>query len=265
MKSNAARKKSRGALPVVGITADFHTRWNMRGVDAAIDFFHYRLKGSYVDAVRRAGCAPVVLPYLDGDDEVGALVRRLDGLVVSGGGADIDPCFMGITRRRPADLDGARRHAFEMRLTARCIEDWETTFLSGASVLGICGGEQLINVLFGGTLVGDIPTGLPSAGPHQGDYAGIVHEVEVLRGSLLHRVTGARRFGVNSTHHQAVRGLGAGLVVSAAADDGVVEAIEATGRFVLGVQWHPEALTGRRPHDRIFAALADAARGGRRA
>lgn len=256
MKSNADQSAGKRAIPVVGITADFHTQWNVQGVDQAIDFFHYRLKGSYVDAVRRAGCAPVVLPYVEDDGEIGAIARRLDGLVVSGGGIDIDPCFMGNARRRPASLHGARRHAFEMQLTARCIDD-------GIPVLGICGGEQLLNVLYGGTLVGDLPSDLPEAGVHRGEYAQIVHDVEVLRGSLLHQVTGKRRFGVNSTHHQAVRGLGAGLIVSATAPDGVVEAIEAPGRFVLGVQWHPEALGGNRPHDRIFTAFADAARGGR--
>jgi putative glutamine amidotransferase len=233
--------------PVIGITGSFHTRW--MGADR--DIFHYRLKATYADSIQKAGGLPVVLPYLDRPGEVEELAVRIDGLVVSGSPEDIDPYFYGGSKK-PLTGHAVWRHAFEMRLASACIE-------SGLPVLGICGGHQLLNVLYGGTLLGDIGTCIRGAIDHRGDYFTPSHSVEVMKGSAIHSVTGSRRFDVNSSHHQAVYGLGAGLVVSALAPDGVVEAIEATGEgFVIGVQWHPESLSDR-CSTRLFKALTDAA------
>ncbi|MBI5528620.1 MAG: gamma-glutamyl-gamma-aminobutyrate hydrolase family protein [Deltaproteobacteria bacterium] len=251
-----ARRRRQQKRPLVGITADSHTNWVGAGTDQAVtNIFHYRLKGTYESALRAAGCLPVVVPYLDGEGEIDSLARVLDGLVISGSGPDVDPWLQG-RAPKPGRGTALRRHAFEMRLAARCID-------SGRPVLGICGGEQVVNVLFGGTLIDDIGSSLPSALPHRGAYLEIAHEVEVEKGSLLRRAAGAARFGVNSTHHQAVDSVGPGLTVSARAPDGIIEAVEAPGfGFVLGVQWHPEALFDRRPHAAIFEAFATAASGG---
>jgi putative glutamine amidotransferase len=241
------RNRKKAEKPVIGITSSFHTRWigSERGI------FHYRLKATYADSVQRAGGLPVILPYLGRPGEVEELAARIDGLVVSGSPEDIDPYFYGGSKK-PLTGHAVRRHAFEMRLASACIE-------SGLPVLGICGGHQLLNVLYGGTLAGDIGTCIEGALEHRGDYFTPSHSVEVMKGSAVHSVTGSRRFDVNSSHHQAVYGLGAGLVVSALAPDGVVEAIEATGEgFVIGVQWHPEALSDRYSA-RLFKALTEAA------
>jgi putative glutamine amidotransferase len=246
--------KSRSkAPPVIGITADWHTTWVAREPD---EIFHYRLKATYAEAVRAAGCIPMIIPYLGSGSGAAALARKIDGLVVSGSPIDIDPYLLGAAKKPRGEGGALRRHTFEIALTGVCVE-------RGVPVLGICGGEQIICAAFGGTLIDDIPSEVRGAVRHRRRYHEVAHDVEVVEGSLLHRAAGSSGFAVNSTHHQAVDRPGRGLVVSALAPDGVVEAIEARGgAFVLGVQWHPEALMRRLPHRRIFQALADAARGG---
>jgi putative glutamine amidotransferase len=132
-------------------------------------------------------------------------------------------------------------------------------------VLAICRGVQVLNVAFGGTLVQHL---VPAPGDPAGEghdnlaRAGDeVHEVVVLAGSRLQSVVGADRIGANTLHHQAVDVVGAGLVVSAVAGDGVIEAIEAPGEPVLGVQWHPELLVDRPHHRALFEWVVAAAAG----
>ncbi len=128
-------------------------------------------------------------------------------------------------------------------------------------VLGICGGQQLLAVAFGGTLVQHIPDEVPGALPHEQPNPRTEpgHEVSIAAGTLLARIVGTARMAVNSAHHQAVATAGAG-VVNALAPDGVVEGVEHPGhRFALGVQWHPEyAVDPRDPA--IFAAFVEACR-----
>ena len=113
-------------------------------------------------------------------------------------------------------------------------------------LLGICGGQQLLNVVLGGTLIqhlpDSVPDGLAHEQPNPRTEAG--HEVDVMAGTLLHRTGGADRLAVNSAHHQAVDRVGPGIVVSAIAPDGVIEAVEmrAAHEWIMGVQWHPEWL-----------------------
>jgi putative glutamine amidotransferase len=134
-------------------------------------------------------------------------------------------------------------------------------------VLAICRGMQMLNVALGGTLVQDIPSMVEGAVAHSvpEPRQGPAHGVEVETGSRLARIAGSTRFQVNSRHHQAIDRPGAGLVVTARAPDGIVEAFETTGpRFVVGVQWHPEDMAGHPgigvTADRLFAAFTEAAR-----
>jgi putative glutamine amidotransferase len=129
-------------------------------------------------------------------------------------------------------------------------------------VFGICGGQQLLNVVLGGTLIQHIPDEVVGALAHEQpnprDEPG--HEVEIVAGTLLHDIVGATTLQVNSAHHQAVAEVATEVEINARAPDGVVEGIEDRRyRFCLGVQWHPEFELSR-GDERLFAAFVDACR-----
>jgi putative glutamine amidotransferase len=194
-----------------------------------------RLLPDYVESVRRAGGEPRVLEV-----SAAASLNDLDGVLLAGGG-DIDPAHYHETRHpQTADPDGAR-DTFELELARLALE-------RDLPMLGVCRGLQVVNVAAGGTLIQDIPSEVNQAIHHQVDsplYA-IAHEVWVTRGSTLARLMQEElREGevlqVNSRHHQAIKHAGAGLLVSATAPDGVIEAIERpAAQFCVAVQWHPE-------------------------
>jgi putative glutamine amidotransferase len=184
--------------------------------------------------VRRAGGLPILLPH--DPDAAEAYLDRIDGLIVTGGGFDVDPALFGAATRHPSVKTKDRRTAFEFAATKGALA-------REMPVLGICGGQQLLNVVLGGTLIQHIPDEVPDCVAHRQpnprNEPG--HTVRVIPGTLLHRITGADTLGVNSAHHQAVKTAGPGLVIDAVAEDGVPEGIEdPRHRFCLGVQWHPE-------------------------
>lgn len=214
----------------------------------------YVLKRVYADAVLAAGGLPWIPTY---GSSVEALLDRADALVVTGGAFDIPPESYG---EAPADGLGAlkpERTAFERTLLEGALE-------RRLPVLGVCGGMQLLNVVRGGSLYQDIGSEFSDALRHEQaeppDRPS--HPIEVLPGSrLAAAIGGADPRQVNSTHHQAVDRLGRSLVVSAKAPDGVVEAIEDPSQpFVVGVQWHPEALVDHPWNLGIYRALVAAAR-----
>jgi putative glutamine amidotransferase len=233
--------------PVVGVTLDAEPPGGYA------DFAWYALRENYCEAVAAAGGAPLALPHRPELAE--AYLDLIDALVVTGGAFDVDPAI----------YDGGARHA-TVRTKDRRTE-FERAILAGAlerdkPVLGICGGQQLLNVVLGGTLIQHIPDAIPGALPHEQKIPRDrpSHEVAIVPGTLLHRIVGTLAMAVNSAHHQAAAAVAPGTVVDALAPDGVIEGIEAPGRrFCLGVQWHPEFLIG--PGDRrIFDALVAAAR-----
>ncbi len=232
-------------LPVIGITLDSE---EAGGYSA---FPWYALRANYCSAVAAAGGLPLPLPHEI--DRVGDYLDRLDGLVVTGGHFDVDPAMFGAASRHPSVRTKDSRTAFEAAVTRGALE-------RDLPVLGICGGQQLLHVLLGGTLIQHIPDALPDALAHEQpnprDEPG--HTVSIVADTLLHRLTGTGEMSVNSAHHQAADALGAGVVVNARAPDGVIEGIEHPGyRFCLGVQWHPEFLID--PGDaRIFRGFVAA-------
>lgn len=193
---------------------------------------------SYIEAVQRAGAIALVLPpdeHLAADPE--QALEPLDGLMVAGG-ADIDAGSYGQSPH-PLTIDTVpERDVFEIALTRAAIE-------RDLPVLGICRGMQLINVARGGTLIQDLAEQLGHEQHRRvlGSFDGADHDVILEEGSLAALAAGETPHATKSHHHQGVDRLGDGLIVTGhSALDGLAEAIELPGsRFVLGVQWHPEA------------------------
>jgi putative glutamine amidotransferase len=200
----------------------------------------------YARAVETAGAAPVLLPL---QQDAAALVDRLDGLLLPGGG-DFVP-----ERSYPAgvEFDAASREqlAFDTRVLARALE-------RGIPVLGVCYGMQLLALQHGGSLHYDIATDLREAGAHRLPEPEGRHPLRIEPGTHLAGILAGDGVAVNSRHHQAVADAGAGLRVSARAEDGVIEAVErAEGPFCIGVQWHPERMEAGHLL-RVFGAFVDA-------
>jgi putative glutamine amidotransferase len=215
----------------------------------------------YVQVLVSCGAVPWLIPLLPGDeDTLGAIFDRLDGLFLTGG-VDIDPVQYGETDRSLSDDPDPDRDWAEMALIRWAIANHKP-------LLGVCRGLQAINVAAGGTLYQDIRSQRPEAIKHDyfsvsGNYPRdlLSHEVQVHKESRLAAILGQETVAVNSMHHQGIRRLAPGLVPTAYAPDGLIEGVEGTnGRFLVGVQWHPEELTEKDPvHRRLFAAFLEAA------
>ena len=229
--------------PVIGLTLD-------REPPGGYSKTHpwYALRENYCSAVAAAGGLAMLLPHEP--EQAAAYLAHLDGIIVTGGAFDVDPALFGAASRHPTVATKDRRTAFELGITRAALA-------ADKPVLGICGGEQLLNVALGGTLIQHIPDEVPGALAHEQPNPRTEpgHSVRITPGTLLHRITGADELAVNSAHHQAVKALGQGCVTDATAPDGVIEGIEdPRRRFCLGVQWHPEY--GLSDGDRrLFAAF----------
>ncbi len=234
--------------PVIGLTLDHEPPGGYSKTHA-----WYALRENYCSAVVAAGGLPILLPHEP--EQAAAYLGLIDGLVVTGGAFDVDPALFGASDRHATVSTKDRRTAFELAVTRGAVE-------RDAPVFGICGGQQLLNVALGGTLIQHIPDAVPAALAHEQPNPRTEpgHTVAIAEGTILRRITGAAELPVNSAHHQAVKDVAPGLIVDAVAPDGVIEGIEdPRRRFLIGVQWHPEyALSdGDR---RLFAAFVDACR-----
>lgn len=194
----------------------------------------YALRQNYFSAVLAAGGLPVALPHHP--EMAAAYLDEIDGLLVTGGAFDVDPALWGDEPVHPKVTLKPGRTDFELAATRAALKRDKPVF-------GICGGQQLLAVALGGTLVQHIPDAVSGALAHEQPNPRTEpgHEVTIADGTLLARIVGRGRMAVNSAHHQAVATPGQGAVVNARAPDGVVEGLEHPGyRFALGVQWHPE-------------------------
>lgn len=220
-----------GGRPLIGITgrslpSDNVSTLEQRYQATSINMYF----ADFAQAVHQAGGIPVELPY---EAAAAATVDRLDGLVITGG-QDISPQLWGGPAecvKGPVDMT---RDSSESVLIAAALE-------SGTPLLGVCRGAQLINVVLGGTLVGDLPSSVIDHTAQGQPVGARTHQVTFSEDSLSRQLYGTTTT-VNSLHHQAVDRPGAGVTVVGRADDGVVEAFEVVGKPVLAVQWHPEWL-----------------------
>lgn len=245
--------------PLIGISTQ-----TLHSIDAIPEGLppSWMMSERYILAVAGAGAAAVMIPLFDQDEaSLRAVYDRLDGVLIPGG-VDMDPHTFGEEHSSRLGRTDAARDAVELLLTRWALEDRKP-------LLGLCRGSQVINVAMGGSLYQDIEADFPQAIKH--DYfpnAGysrdyLAHPVEVTRGSRLAEILERRDVTVNSMHHQGIKQLAPGLVASAVAPDGLIEGLESSnGHFMVGVQWHPEALV---EHDQgmrqLFSRFVDAARG----
>jgi putative glutamine amidotransferase len=194
----------------------------------------YALRQNYCASIAAAGGLPVALPHEPA--AAGAYLDALDGLVITGGAFDVDPALFGAESRHETVKTKDRRTAFELAILQGALE-------RDLPVLGICGGQQLLNVALGGTLIQHIPDEVADALAHEqpNPRTEAGHSVALVAGTRLAEICGVAELEVNSAHHQAAKDVGPGVVVNAWAPDGVIEGIEVPARrFCIGVEWHPE-------------------------
>lgn len=220
--------------PIIGVTLDSEEGGGFS------DSPWYAIRQNYLSCLEEAGAVPIALPHLAELAE--NYLNMIDGLVVTGGAFDVPPAMFGEEARTDTIRLKPARTKFEAAVLRGALE-------RDMPVLGICGGHQLLAVIAGGTLVQHIPDEVLGAMEHSvskdtenaGGKERAGHSIAIEEDSLLAKLVGTTGQHVNSSHHQSVRTVKAPMRVTATAEDGVIEAIEHTGKsFAIGVQWHPE-------------------------
>jgi putative glutamine amidotransferase len=221
----------------------------------------------YFRAVQKAGGEPEEISLEQSTGRLETQLTQLDGFVLPGSPADVDPGRYGAPRDKKTKVLDPNRDITDLAIL-------DHAFRSKKPVLAICYGCQILNVSRKGTLIQDIRTENPSSLPHgstdmppgsvQGD---LEHQATLDSASLLAKLNGSSAATINSSHHQAIGQPGKKLCVTARSSDGVVEAVEWTGdaNWVVGVQWHPERMVGDAFSERLFSNFVTAACGARNA
>jgi putative glutamine amidotransferase len=239
--------------PLIGITISEEPEGPERKFPTpfAFDF----IKRQYFQLVESSGGFPVLIPCLKDHRLARELASQLAGLLLSGG-IDLDPRYYRQRKVGNVGRVGSFRDRLEIELIGEAMK-------KGVPIFAICRGMQILNVALGGSLYQDLSLCPSPSLTHyrkgQLDYR-LHHRIEIEARSLLRSVLGQSNLEVNSSHHQVVNRLGKGLRVVARAPDGIIEAMESGGdSFILGVQWHPEAMPRRESTKRLFKAFVAAA------
>ena len=239
--------------PVIGITCSRSVggRWCDYDLGHFIEFAF----DAYSQAVLNCGGAPLLIPICQSKSSLAAICGQLDGLIFSGG-PDINPRFYKDEPHHGLKDVDENQDEMELELSRQALA-------ADVPILGICRGLQLLNVAMGGTLYQDIALQVPKACNHspRADRGTVTHKVRIEPNTRLQETLQRTSLWVNSKHHQAVKAPAPGLVISAVASDGIIEALEDPTRpFLLGVQWHPEGLWKKDAAARkLFKALIAAA------
>ena len=230
--------------PIIGIASDVQHVEGSR--DRAFGYL------TYVEALRAAGAIPVLVPPQP--ENAPEVVAGLDGLLLAGG-EDCDPSAYGEERHPTVtEVMDTRRQGNDLALAKSAREH-------GIPTLGICLGMQVMNVAGGGTLVQDIDSHIETEIRHASrPESRARHDVMVEQGTRLAKILPAVELNVNSSHHQAIKDVAEGLHVTAHAPDGIVEGLEDPRHpFYVGVQWHPEDMSGEGSASSLFGAFVEAA------
>jgi putative glutamine amidotransferase len=246
--------------PVIGITCAME--YDDENRDYPVRFAFDFLKRQYYQAIEMAGGMPILLPNIENLELIDELIQILNGLLVSGGW-DIDPSFFGQEFHPKSQKIRKERDFFEISLVRKARQN-------KIPILGICRGLQLINVAFGGTLYQDLS--LVDRGVLQ--YASIYdhsnqgkfdykkkHLVEIKEKTKLFSIIKQKTIEVNTSHHQVIKDLAPGFLISALAEDKVIEGIESEkDDYLVGIQWHPEVAYENKISRAIFESLVEAAK-----
>ncbi|WP_085993319.1 gamma-glutamyl-gamma-aminobutyrate hydrolase family protein [Oceanobacillus senegalensis] len=228
--------------PIIGITTSME-----------IDQTQYTTNQRNVRAIIRAGGLPMMLPYVLDDMDLAQIAQQIDGLYATGGD-DIDPTLFGEEPHPKLGPIIPKRDQFEIELMKKMLD-------MDKPILGVCRGSQTLNIAAGGDMYQDIYAQMESELLQHSQRAPREHGshyVDILGNSLLYQLVGQKKIRVNSYHHQANRDVSENYQISALASDGVVEAIESKeNTFVLGVQWHPEAMNDE-ASDKIYLGFIEA-------
>ena len=228
--------------PIIGITLDEEEKATYS------KYPWYAARRNYSDSIEKAGGISIFLP--NNPKSINQYLSVINGLVITGGDFDIHPKIYGQNIQSSKVSIKKSRTDFEFKLTERALK-------KDIPILGICGGHQLINVIFGGTLIQHIPDALDSKINHEQtnprDEAS--HFVNIKKGTKLFDIVKSEKMYVNSAHHQAVNKIGKKLIASAFSDDGIIECIESKEfSYCIGIQWHPEFLIDKKDIS-IFKSL----------
>jgi len=210
-----------------------------------------------VNAIKKNGGIPILLPYSDDEEIIDSYFEIIDGLYLAGGD-DVSPLTYGEAPVQKLGTTIKQRDDFEIAL-------FDRAFKHKMPVLGICRGFHMINICMGGSIyqdifsqVKDVYQHVPHDFPNNCDPSEPVHEIEIFTDTALSQYLGSGRKRVNSIHHQAINVLADKLIVSAKSDDGIIEGIEYLDeeQYILGVQWHPEIMNNRfEEFDKIFQSF----------
>lgn len=223
--------------PIIGLVADYSE------ANEYSNNPYYILRTNYVEILNELDATAIILPFSAND--IDNYAQIIDGLILTGGASDIPPILYGDLNVHKSVKFNKLRTKFEWKITKTIIKQKKPIF-------GICGGMQLLNVMFGGSLTQDINDHLETELEHEKKpYNEVAHNIHIEENSLLYKLVGDKKIiGVNSSHHQSILNLGDEFKISARADDGIIEAIEHISYpFMIGVQWHPEYLVNNLDHE----------------
>ena len=238
--------------PIIGIsTIDDHDAAGMHAP-------RFSLNQSYAKAVEAAGGIPVLIPQIEEAESLRRIYEMLDGILLPGG-LDIHPKYYGQEPHPALDPTDLGLDFVETTIIPWALED-------DMPVMGICRGEQVLNVVMGGTLIQDIYTQYSTTIDHRESFKRrirdfLAHDIAIDPDSRLRTLAGEDRIWVNTSHHQAIKRVAPGLRATAWSPDDLVEAVESPDHFfVVAVQWHPEEMVKK--HEwalRLFRAFVEAA------
>ncbi|MEE9164750.1 MAG: gamma-glutamyl-gamma-aminobutyrate hydrolase family protein, partial [Nitrospinota bacterium] len=215
--------------PIIGILCDINKE------EGKEDRPLYFVKSNYVSATKEAGGIPLIIPPLKDKNDLTKTLNLIDGLLIPGGD-DIDPKYFKEEPHPSVVLIDPEIIQFQMDFCRKALN-------KGIPVFGICAGLQIINIACGGNIYQDIPSQYSNPIKHKKDEdekEDPTHNVKIERSTKLYNILQKGEISVNSTHHQALKDVAEGFMVTARSEDGTIEAIEnRKHRFIIGVQWHP--------------------------